>query len=151
MAKVRKADIRDESELMQLCRELHEENGLFTMNEDLVRANLRHAFMNNGGVIGVIGEPGKMEAAIYIKLGTFWYSDQLHLEELFVFVRPEFRKSSNAKDLITFAKKCSEELNIPLVTGIITNERTEAKVRLYERQFPKKAGAFFLYNSKFNH
>lgn len=151
MKTVRRATLADEEELMELCRELHKENGLFSMNESFVRQALRMAFMEHGGIIGLIGDPGKIEAAIYIKFGTFWYSDQFHLEELFNYVRPQYRKSTNAKDLINFAKRCAEELNLPLVIGVITNDRTEAKVRLYKRQLHNTAGAFFVYNSKFNH
>ena len=32
--------------------------------------------------------------------------------------------------------------------GVLSNHRTEAKVRLYERQFGKPSGAFFLYNAR---
>jgi len=37
-------------------------------------------------------------------------------------------------------------MNLPLILGVVSNYRTEAKVKLYERQFPK-AGAFFMYNN----
>lgn len=144
---VRKADIRDEAELMAMCRELHRENGLFTMSEDKVRDFLRRAFDRQGAVIGVIGEPGKIEGSIYLLIGGFWYSDEWHLEELWSYVRPQYRKSNNAKELINFAKRCSDELKVPAVIGIISNDRTKAKVQLYQRQLGTAAGAFFLYNA----
>jgi hypothetical protein len=37
-------------------------------------------------------------------------------------------------------------MEMPLLIGVLSNHRTEAKVRLYERQFGKPTGAFFLYN-----
>lgn len=142
---VRLATREDEEDLMNLCRELWEENGMFSMSDDLVRMMLHRAFSKQGGIIGVIGEKGKLEGCISIILGTLWYSTEWHLEELFNYVRPQFRKSDRAKQLIQFAKKMSDEVGIPLIIGVISNERTEAKVRLYERQLHKPAGAFFVY------
>lgn len=131
-----------------MCRLLWEENGLFPMDDNRVRGTLRMAFNKQGGLLGVIGEPGSIEAMIYMLLSQFWYSEAWHLEELFAWVHPEHRKSMNARHLIAFAKKCSDEIGIPLLMGVISNERTAAKVHLYERQFSKSAGSFFLYGAK---
>ena len=143
--RVRIADKGDEEEVMSLCRELHRENGLFEMNENKVRAMLHKAFGRQGGILGAIGVAGKIEGIIYMLLSSFWYSDDPHWEELLVYIRPEHRKSKNAVELISFAKWCSDSSGIPLVIGIISNERTAGKVRLYQRQFDKPIGNFFLY------
>lgn len=144
---VRKADIRDEPELMAMCLELHRENGLFTMSEDKVREHLRRAFLRQGAMIGVIGDRGRIEGSIYLMIADFWYSEDWHLAELWSYVLPQYRKSNNAKELINFAKRCSDELKVPAVIGIISNDRTKAKVQLYQRQLGTAAGAFFLYNA----
>lgn len=144
---VRKADVRDEPEIMELCLSLHRENALFHISEDKVRAYLRRAFANNGAIIGVIGPIGRIEAAIYLMISDYWYSDQWHLEELFSYVKPEYRRSNNAKALINFAQRCSDELSIPAIIGIISNERTKAKIGLYQRQLGTAIGAFFVYNA----
>jgi hypothetical protein len=145
---VRKADIRDEPEIMAMCRDLHRENGIFTMSDDKVRDYLRRAFAKQGAVIGVIGPPGRIEGSIYLMISDFWYSQEWHLAELWSYVMPQYRKSNNAKELINFAKRCSDELKVPAVIGIISNERTKAKVQLYQRQLGTAAGAFFLYGGK---
>lgn len=145
-SRVRKADRGDEKEVMALCRELHKENGLFTLTEEKVQSYLDRAFNRNGAIIGVIGERGRIEGAIYLMISDFWYSDDWHLAELFSYVLPQYRKSSNAKDLIAFAKRCALELKLPAVIGIISNERTEAKVNLYRRQLGTAVGAFFVFN-----
>lgn len=106
---------------------------------------LHKAFDRKGGVIGVIGDPGNIEALIFLLISSFWYSSAWHLEELFSYVRPQFRKSTHAKALVEWAKRASDEIGIPLVIGIISNTRTEAKVRLYRRQLKDPAGAFFVY------
>ncbi len=135
---------------MVMCRLLNEENGLFPMSEDRVRTVLKLAFDRRGGVLGVLGDPGKIEAMIFMLISQMWCSDQWHLEELFNYCRPEFRKSNNAKTMMNFAKQCSEELRLPLIIGVITNSRTEEKVRLYQRQFSKPNGAFFVYNTRWD-
>ena len=143
--RVRIADKSDEEELMAICRELHQENGLFAMNEDKVRDMLYRSFDRQGGIVGVIGAPGGIEGLICMIMSTFWYSNDPHWEELFSFVLPQYRRSTNAKDLIEFAKWCADGTGFPLVIGILSNERTESKVRLYQRQLDKPIGAFFKY------
>lgn len=135
---------------MALLRLLHAENSLegFAMDEDMVRNTLRRAFNRQGGIVGVIGEPGHLEAGIYLSLSQMWYSAAWHLAELWNFVHPDHRRSPHAKSMIAFAKHCAEELSVPLIIGIVSNERTEAKVRLYERQLAKPAGAFFIWNGR---
>jgi hypothetical protein len=82
-----------------------------------------------------------------------WYSDADVLEEKAIFVDPEYRsaKGGRARRLCEFSKQVSDKLGIPLIIGVLSNHRTEAKVKLYERQFGKPSGAFFLYNAQTGH
>jgi len=145
---VRIADASCEEEAMRLCRELHKENGLFSLNEDKVRATLRKAFDRQGGILGIIGTPSHIEGMIYMLIASNWYTDDSQLEELFNYVSPEHRKTDHAVQLIRFAKWCSDEGKIPLVIGVISNHRTRAKVRLYQREFGEGVGNFFYYGLK---
>lgn len=142
---VRKAVPADEPELMEICRELHAENGMFEMNESKVRHMLERAFTQQGALIGALGATGSIEGAIFMLITSFWYTNDWCLEELFNYVRPEHRRSTNAKELINFGKRCSDELGIPLVIGVVSNERTKAKVGLYQRQLADPVGAYFLH------
>lgn len=142
---VRKANPADEPELLEMCRALHNENGLFSMDDAKVSEMLHRAFNKQGAIIGVIGETGKIQGAIYMLISSFWYTNDWCLEELFNYVRPEHRKSTNAKDLINFGKRCSDDLGIPLVIGVVSNERTRAKLGLYQRQLADPVGAYFLH------
>jgi hypothetical protein len=144
--RVRIADPSEEDSVMELCRELHADNGIFTMSEDKVRGLLRRAFSRQGGILGVLGPPGKLEGMIYLLMSSMWYSDDPCWEELYTYVRPQFRRSRNAIDLLHFSKWASEESGFPLFIGVISNNRTERKVQLYQRQFSHPAGNFFLYN-----
>lgn len=144
-SKVRKATLADLPELMEMCRELHLENAQFTMNDAKVTEMIQRAFNGKGAVIGVLGSTGTIEGAILLLINSWWYTDEFCLEEIFSYVRPAFRKSTNAKELITFGKRCSDELGIPLVIGVVSNERTRAKVGLYTRQLSEPSGAYFIY------
>jgi hypothetical protein len=42
----------------------------------------------------------------------------------------------------------AEKLSVPLAIGVLSNSRTEAKIRLYERVFDSPAGVYFLYGAK---
>lgn len=132
---------------MDLCRTLYGENALFSMDDNKVRHFLRKAFARDGAIIGVIGTPEHIEAAIYLLIGEFWYSTDKHLEEFFNYVRPEHRKSKHAQALISFAKELSDD-QLPLLIGVLSTERTAAKVRLYRRQLGEPIGAFFFYDTK---
>lgn len=146
--RVRIVGREDEDEVMALCRDLHHENGIFELDESKVRAMLHRAFNREGGILGAIGPSGSIEGLIYMLVSTFWYSQDPHLEELFLYVPPAFRgKTRNAIELIQFAKWCSEQSGFPLLIGVISNERTEGKVRLYQRQFSKPLGNFFFYTA----
>ena len=94
--------------------------------------------------IGVIGPPGKLEAVVFVLIAQFWYSSDYHLEELLVYVDPECRKSRHAVTCLTWMKSLADQLGIPLLTGIISKDRTAAKIRLYDRMLPR-IGAFYLY------
>ena len=107
--------------------------------------------MRDHGLIGVIGpKNGKPEGAILLRIGSMWYSDDQVIEEKAIFIHPEYRsaKGGRARRLCEFSKQVSDQLDIPLIIGVLSNDRTEAKVRLYERQFGKASGAFFLYNAR---
>lgn len=145
---VRKAGPQDAPELMEMCRALHAENAMFKMNEAKVGDMLSRAFDGRGAIIGALGETGSIQGAIYLLITNFWYSDEFCLEELYSFVLPQYRKSSHAKNLIGFGKRCADELGIPLVIGVVSNIRTQAKVNLYKRQLSDPVGAYFAYNMK---
>lgn len=144
---VRTATPEDEAGIMELCRLVNTENGIFRMNEEKVLAMVRQTLYLSGGIMGVIGKRDKIEGMILLRVSQFWYADESFLEEMFVYVHPDYRaaKGGRARKLVEFAKTTSEKLGIPLVIGILSNSRTNAKTRLYERQFGSPAGAFFLY------
>jgi hypothetical protein len=142
---VRLAGADEMTDLLALMFEAADEQGLFPVSETKAREMLNRAFMKQGGIVGVIGPKGAIEAALYMLIAQPMYSESYHLEEVFQVVRPDFRRSTHAKTLLEFAKRCHHDLKIPVLMGVLSNKRTEAKVRLYRRQLGEPVGSFFLY------
>ena len=153
---VRIAHAVDYQEIWRLFLQGHRENGLFTlapekvqwfMNRVLHPESIPPGDTGSRGVIGVIGDPGALEGLVFLTIGTYWYSHQKHIEEFIVYVDPECRKSEHAQELVQWMKDQVEITGLPLMTGIISTHRTEAKCRLYRRMLPK-IGEFFLLSPK---
>lgn len=147
---VRTATPEDFEGVMELARLVNVENGVFKMNEDKVRAMIEPSLYLNGGIMGVIGPKDHIQGLVLLRISQYWYSDATFLEEMCVYVHPEYRaaKGGRARKLVEFAKQASEKIGLPLMIGILSNSRTDAKTKLYERQFGSPAGAFFLYGVK---
>lgn len=141
---VRIATAADEAPLADLLRMMHRENGMSPLAEDLMMNALRRGLMRDQAIIGVIDEDNRLAASVGLFVGNWWYSYDKHLEDLWNFVHPDYRRKPMARPLIEFAKGCAQALEMPLLMGVLSDERTAAKVRLYERQLPR-VGGLFLY------
>ena len=152
--KIRLGTPEDESAMLDLALRAWEENGIKGVNPEKMLGMIKPALYLWQGLVGIIGEPKKkIEGAVLLRTSQMWYSDEWMLEEKAIFVDPEFRsaKGGRARKLCEFSKKVADDLGVPLIIGVLSNHRTEAKVRLYERQFGPPAGAFFLYNVQTGH
>jgi len=141
----------DVHQCMDLALKASEENGFVKSNPQKLLQELWPGLNLDNGLVGVIeGEDGRVEAGILLRIGYMWYSDDPVLEEKAIFVAPDCRsaKGGRARRLCEFSKQVADTLGLPLIIGVLSNHRTEAKVRLYERQFGKPTGAFFLYNAR---
>ena len=137
--------------IMDLALSACDENGFVAPNPQKLLHEIWPALNLDFGLIGIIGEEGqKPEGAVLLRVGSMWYSDNNVVEEKAIFIDPNYRsaKGGRARRLCEFSKQVSDMLGIPLIIGVLSNHRTEAKVRLYERQFGKPSGAFFLYNAQ---
>ena len=149
--KVRVGTPDDIHEAMELSMMACAENGFRNPDKTKLLNELWQALNLNYGLIGIIGkEGGPMEGAILLRIGPMWYSHDMVLEEKAIFIHPDHRKHKDgrARKLVEFAKQTADELGIPLLIGVLSNERTAGKIRLYERQLGKPTGAFFLYGAQ---
>lgn len=155
---VRIATLADEDAIYDLLTGeggLYEENALFPLSKQKVRATIHAGCARTSGklgevdgpqgIIGVIEHNGKIVATLGTGFAQFWYTEAWHLSEFWNFVHPDFRKTNYASDLIDFGKWCAEELGLPLHMGIISTARVAAKVRLYQRKI-RYVGGYFIHN-----
>lgn len=144
---VRIAKPGDEEAIFNLMVMANQENGQYHMNPTKVLDFIKKATQGNGAIIGVIDGQNGIEASVGLVLQQWWYTDEWSLGERWNFVHPNHRKTIHAKKLIEFSKWCAKSMNFSLEMGVISNDRTEAKVRLYRRQMPC-VGAFFMYKAR---
>lgn len=150
---VRIATQADEPAIYELLIRMHGENGMFSMSEKKVRDTMYCGTRPNSdpnssrGVVGVVDGPKGLEATIGLVVSTVWYSDDWHINELWNFVHPDYRTAGHAPKLIKFSQWCATQMDLPLLIGVVSNKRTEAKVRLYKRLLPY-TGAFFMWGGK---
>jgi hypothetical protein len=144
---VRKAVLAHKPQIMQMCEENHRDNGQFSFSPTKVERTIDRAFNGGGAIIGVVGQH-QIEGMLVLVIDQFWYTDDWCLEEYQNYVRPQFRKSTHAKDMINFGQRCSDELGIPLVMGVVSNERMRAKMELYRRILGEPKGGYFMHKPK---
>jgi len=141
----------DVHDIMDLAMQACDENGFVEPNPTRLLAEIWPALNREKGIVGIVGVPGKKpQGAILLRICNIWYSDQEILEERAVFIHPDFRsaKGGRARKLCDFSKKVADELGMPLTIGVMSNQRTSGKIRMYERIFGEPSGAYFLYGTR---
>lgn len=141
----------DVHEVMKLAIAAVEENAFLDATAVRLLQEVWPALNLDKGLIGLIGPPsGEIEGMLVLRIGTLYYSEMLCIEEKVCYVKPEFRsaRGGRARKLCEFGKSVSDTLKLPLSIGVLSNSRTAAKTRLYERIFGPQAGAFFLYGAE---
>ena len=140
---VRYATPEDYPQIIALGEELNAENGHSSIDYDQAEAAIIEAILVKRAMIGVIGDVGKISGIVMLRFASFWNSRDMFLEELFLYVPPEHRKSANAKTLLHFACDTADSLGLPLLIGVLSSIRTKAKLRLYERHLGAPVGGYF--------
>jgi hypothetical protein len=145
--RVRLADASDEEEIFSMFKLMHGENGLFEMSEHKVRTLLQGALRGGPeerkGLIGTIGDHGALKSFIFLEIGSLYYTEDICLIEQWNFVLPPHRGTSASQDQIAFAADLSDRYKMPLLIGVLSTDRTAAKVRHYRRQLGDPIGVYF--------
>jgi hypothetical protein len=148
---IRLAGTADMAEVMKLAVAAASENGFLNASAALLAKEIWPALNQDHGLCPVIGPPGgAIEGLALLRIGAMWYSEAIVVEEKAIFVYPEFRsaRGGRARRLCEYSKHVADTLGVPLLIGILSNTRTEGKVRMYKRIFGEPAGAFFLYGAR---
>ena len=93
LSHIRLAGTEDEMQIFSLCSLMHAEVALHQLNWPKVAAMIRLATQRTRGIVGVIGEPHDLKAAIFTVIEPVWYSDEFILMEYFNYVRPDARSA----------------------------------------------------------
>lgn len=143
---VRAATPDDLEHIIRIAEDLHAENGMGRIHYPTAVGALLDAINHRGGMIGLIGPIGDIQGIIFLRLASFWYQGpgEAYLEELFIYVPPQYRHGTgNAAALVRFAKSSAERLGIPLFIGVLSSKRTTAKLKLYQRLLGAPVGGWF--------
>lgn len=154
---VRAAVPGDKDEVWRLFRLHHAENGLFPLSERKVGFYLDRALHPENiaaddtgprGIVGVIGDR-MLEGVVMLVLGSPWYTEAISMDDCVNFVDPDHRRSEHAKALIGYSKHLVDQVRVghpdfKMLMGIVSTERTAAKIRLFSQQL-EPVGAFFMY------
>jgi len=149
--KIRLATTADMDEVMQLAIAAAKENGLLEANPALLAQTIWPKLNLQTGLIGCIGKKGgKIEGMVVLQIGKLFYSDETCLEELVLYVAPEFRnaKGGRAHKLVEFSKSSAERLELPLLIGVLSSAKTEQKCKLYERVLGPASGKYWICGRK---
>ena len=128
---IRRATVDDSDQLLTLLAMRHSENGpaLGRFDEYNARAKVVEMSRPRGlGVIGVIEVGGKIVATIGLQVGRFWDTNQPHLEDVWIFVHPDHRRTNYLKRLIAYAKSASRESGLRLVMAQADSQTRIAQV-----------------------
>lgn len=165
-SRVRIANPGDEDQLFEMTKVIHSENAArdplstrITFDEAKVRRTLHRALYpvrDNQGTyagyehpawIGVVGPQGAIEGSVYLSIEKpVWYSEKLMLVQLWCFVLPAYRQSTNLKDMIAFSREFSGSSNIKPLCARVDNTGSEAaKDRQYRKQMGEPIAALYVY------
>lgn len=142
---IRLAQPEERPALLRLTPLIHQEVGLLSYSDAKVHAIIDRALNRKDGFLGISGTPDNISGCVCLTLGQMEYSDDWLIMELWNFVRPEVRNTNLGQQLINFAKDISCKMNMKMLIGVLNNVRTEAKIRLYDRSFPR-VGAFYIFD-----
>lgn len=146
---IRAATPEDFQELLRVCRQLHKENGQHPFSEAKAINFIWKGCNKESSIVWVIGRSDDIKAVLYLEVQEVYYSEECQLAEAFLYVREDYRKTDFAKRLIRHAKRCSEETQLDLMMGIVSDHRLAAKKRLYDREFTEGGhGTFYNYRPK---
>ena len=150
-ANVRYATPADVDGMMKLGVLAAEENGVGDTNIRKLLEIVWRGVTRQKAIAGVIeGPDGMIEAATLLLVEEQGHSRDPVLVEQTVYVHPDFRsaRGGRAAKLVEFNKGIADKMGIPLLIGILSNDRTAAKIRLYERMLGKPSGAYWLYGGR---
>lgn len=147
-ATVRLAEPADDDALYDLLMALADE-GCFEYDEQRIRTYIRMGTQHDGGAHGIIDGDGCIAGSIGIIWDRTWWSADYQLGQLWLFVRPKYRRSRYADDLMNWGKWFREQVEagaghkISLISSVISVNHLDMKLRWWRRHCGKMVGGIF--------
>ncbi len=123
----------------------------YALDEEMIREDIKLGTEHKGGYFGVVdGKPGELAGTIMIIWNRLRFTKRYHLEQIYLFVRPEYRKYGIADALMEWTK--SLRLMIEKGAGhpvhcfntILSMKRLPAKARWWRKHCGEPVGYIFL-------
>jgi hypothetical protein len=139
---VRLATAADTEAVMALLRLMHAETALASLDERKVRDTVEGCLKQ--GFIGVAhARDGEIVGTFGLTFTSYWYTSDVHLAELWMFVRADERQSKHAVRLLRLVNAIGEHMRLPVFGGVLTIKDTERKCAFFARHM-RPVGQMFL-------
>lgn len=140
--RVRRAGIHEIGAIIDLLIAMHVENGLFSLSEAKMARQVRqlvlqgscYAVLDGDRIVGIVG----------LDVATPWYSDERHVGDYFLFIHPDYRSTDAGDLLIEAGDAWAAERGMKYLSGPVTPDRPEVKMRWYRSRGFKLIGGLFL-------
>lgn len=137
----RLAEDRDGPAIFDMLLVMHGEVALAPINTGKVARTVAYVIEHG---IGIVGErDGEVVASAGLILDDWWYSDQQFLRDLWMYVRPEHRRSTAADGLLRHARKAAELWGLPLVVSVFGTKESDRKIKWMSRRLEMMGGLFY--------
>ncbi len=97
---VRLALAEDAPSLIDMCVEMHGESGHHPLSIANVHRLIERGIARNQAILGVVGDTSDVRAMLLLAIERVYYSDSLHLIEVWNFVRQDSRRSTYGSQLL---------------------------------------------------
>lgn len=100
------------------------------------------------GIVLLAWENGTPVGSMGLAWRSLWYSTQMMLMDWWTVVHPDYRGGEIFRALVGTAKKVADRKKVPLIIGVSSLHRTEAKCRLYRRMGFRPVITDFVYGGR---
>lgn len=128
--------------LLDLMVEFHVDNGVFPLSPAKVVAYLQETLAR--GVVLIARDGDRLVGTMGLAPGEVWYAESVFLEERWLFVHPDARRSTALLRMLRRAIRIADDKGWPMVASVITMKALERKGDLFKRLGFAEAGRVFL-------
>lgn len=146
--RVTRAQPRHVVTILDLMRQVHGEgNEMYPPLQYEFAVPSLALLINNHVVLTAWADKRLVAVMLLEKVRTFWNADRWTLSNTWFTVHPDFRKGGLAEHLVKSAKQAAQDLGLPLLIDIMSDEFPELKDRFVKMQGLKYVGGKFFWSA----